>query len=339
MKKILIFLLLFIFIINSCKKEEEKIIKVGIVTWGGYIAGIFANGGAIETKENSIYNKLGIKVKFFVIDDFEKCRSAFRSDTINVMWGTVDSFALEYPGFKNENPVAILQNDWSRGGDAIAVTKSINKTIDLKNKKIAVAEGTPSHFFVLHVLKKAGLTDKDVNWVFTKSAVDAANIFKSGSVDACVSWAPDVYVAAKAVKGAKILVSTKEEKYLIADILIAKKSFIEKNRELVKNFIKGWMKGVIAVNNDKNTAIKYLTSQGSNIFTGVDNELAEIMLNVIYLPTLEDNKEFFSLKSENPNYFQLFKNAEDLWLSVNKLKERIEVNKTVMPELLDITLD
>ena len=45
-------------------------------------------------------------------------------------------------------------------------------------------------------LTQGGLTNKDVQWVFTNSAVDAANTFKAGHVDACVSWSPDVYIAA-----------------------------------------------------------------------------------------------------------------------------------------------
>ena len=56
------------------------------------------------------------------------------------MWGTVDAFALEYDSLKESEPVAFMQYDWSRGGDAIAVSEEINSVTDLKGKRIAVAE-------------------------------------------------------------------------------------------------------------------------------------------------------------------------------------------------------
>ena len=83
-----------------------------------------------------------------------------------------------------------MQYDWSRGGDAIAVDASIKSVADLKGKKLACAEATPSHYFALYVLTQGGLTNRDVNWVFTASAVDAANVFKAGKVDGGGGWSP-----------------------------------------------------------------------------------------------------------------------------------------------------
>ena len=124
-----------------------------------------------------------------------------------------------------------MQYDWSRGGDAIAVDASIKTVADLKGKRLACAEATPSHFFALYVLTQGGLTNRDVNWVFTSSAVDAANVFKAGKVDAAVSWSPDVYVAAREREGGHILASTKEATNLIADIFVARGDFLEQHPE------------------------------------------------------------------------------------------------------------
>jgi len=74
---------------------------------------------------------------------------------------------------------------------------AIKSVRDLKGKKLACAEATPSHYFALYVLTQGGLTNRDVEWVFTTSAVEAANVFKAGRVDAAVSWSPDVYIAAR----------------------------------------------------------------------------------------------------------------------------------------------
>ncbi|PYQ15319.1 MAG: hypothetical protein DMF80_09625 [Acidobacteria bacterium] len=205
-------------------------IKVAIVLWGGYAGGIMANGGLAPNKDSVFYKDFGVQVELLQIDDFTKSRDAFRAGGdrggVDIMWSTVDAYALEYGGLTRLGPRAIIQYDWSRGGDAIAVDASIKSVKDLKGKKLACAEATPSHYFALYVLTQGGLTNRDVDWKFTDSAVDAANVFKAGQVDAAVSWSPDVYVAARERAGGHILASTKEATNLIADIFVARGDFL-----------------------------------------------------------------------------------------------------------------
>ena len=120
---------------------------------------------------------------------------------------------------------------------------SIKNVADLRGKKLACAEATPSHYFALYVLTQGGLTNRDVSWVFTTSAVEAANVFKAGKVDAAVSWSPDVYVAARERQGGHILASTKEASNLIADIFVARGDFIEEHPEDVRRFVGGLAEG------------------------------------------------------------------------------------------------
>ena len=222
-------------------------IRVAIVTWGGYAGGIVANGGFAPTKESTFFKDFGVQVELLVIDDFEKSRDAFRAGGdkggVDIMWSTVDAFALEYGGLADAQAQAILQYDWSRGGDAIAVDASIKSVADLKGKKLACAEATPSHYFALYVLTQGGLTNRDVQWVFTTSAVEAANVFKAGQVEAAVSWSPDVYIAARERPGAHILASTKEASNLIADIFVARGDFADRYPEDVRRFTGGWLQG------------------------------------------------------------------------------------------------
>ena len=123
-------------------------IKVAIVLWGGYAGGIMANGGMTPNRDSVFTKDYGIEVEMLQIDDFEKSRDAFRAGGdrggVDIMWSTVDAYALEYGGLSKLNPRAILQYDWSRGGDAIAVDRSIRTVADLKGKRLATAEATPS---------------------------------------------------------------------------------------------------------------------------------------------------------------------------------------------------
>jgi NitT/TauT family transport system substrate-binding protein len=310
-------------------------IKVAIVTWGGYAGGIFANGGNAPNKESLFYKDQGIEVELLVIDDFEKSRDAFRAGGdkggVDIMWSTVDAFALEYSGLKKLNPKAILQYDWSRGGDAIAVDGSIKSVADLRGKKLACAEATPSHYFALYALTQGGLTNRDVQWVFTTSAVDAANVFKAGKVDAAVSWSPDVYIAARERPGAHILASTKEASNLIADIFVARGDFIEQHPEDIRRFVAGWLKGVDLANaNPEKTALLLTKS-----FSGIGLEDAKGMLQDVKLPNYAENRAFFAAQGMVANYNSIYKTAQGIWRRIGKVSEVFEPYQTVDTRFLE----
>jgi NitT/TauT family transport system substrate-binding protein len=297
-------------------------IKVAIVLWGGYAGGIMANGGFKPNKESVFFKDHGIEVELVQIDDFQASRDAFRAGGdkggVDIMWSTVDAYALEYQSLAELNPQCILQYDWSRGGDAIAVGPGIKQASDLKGKKISVAEATPSRFFLLYVLSQAGLSQNDVKIVGTASAIEAAQVFKAGKVDACVSWSPDVYMAAEARKGegAKILASTREATNLIADIFVARGDFVEQYPAETQAFIAGWLKGVDMVGEDPDTACQLM----ANNFDGIKLADAEGMLADVKLPTAAENRQFFELDGDTLiGYDDLFSAASNIWKKVGLL--------------------
>src|SRR6266513_5489828 len=282
----------------------KRPIKVAIVLWGGYAGGIMANNGMLPNPDSTFSREFVEQVEMLQIDDFDKSRDAFRAGGdkggVDIMWSTVDAYALEYGGLSKLSPKAIMQYDWSRGGDAIAVDASIKTVADLKGKRLACAEATPSHFFALYVLTQGGLTNRDVNWVFTSSAVDAANVFKAGKVDAAVSWSPDVYVAARERDGGHILASTKEATNLIADIFVARGDFLEQHPEDARRFVAGWLRGVEMVRKNPEKAAVLLQKSLTGVNTLDD---AKGMLDDVKLPDYSENRGFFSPSGAIVNYF------------------------------------
>ena len=306
-------------------------IKVAIVTWGGYAGGIWANRGFKASKESLFWTKYGVEVDLRVIDDYPASRDSFKvggdkEGGVDIMWGTVDAYALEYDAIKDLNPVAFMQYDWSRGGDAIAVTKEIRSVSDLKGKQIAVAKETPSHYFALYLLSQANMKTSDVNFVFTNSAVEAAQIFKQGKVDAAVSWSPDVYQAAEARAGGHILASTKEASSLIADIFIARGDFAKEHPELLGKFMLGWFEGVDAVNKDPKIVYQYMADG----FEGVGLEDAEAMIQDVKLPSYAENLRFFEAtgNDELRGYADIFSEASKLWRALGTISGRTDAKQT-----------
>jgi len=311
-------------------------IRVAIVLWGGYAGGIMANNGMAPNKDSTFFKDFGIQVELLQIDDFVKSRDAFRAGGdkggVDLMWSTVDAFALEYGGLAKLNPKAVMQYDWSRGGDAIAVDASIKSVADLKGKKLACAQETPSHYFALFVLTQGGLTSRDVEWVFTDSAVDAANVFKAGKVDAAVSWSPDVYVAARERQGGHILASTREASNLIADIFVARGDFLDRYPEDARRFVAGWLKGVDQVQKNPTKAATLLQKS----LTGVNTlEDAKGMLEDVKLPDYAENRAFFDAKGALVNYFTIYQTAQGIWRKIGKVKDVYQPHQTVDTRFLE----
>ena len=291
-------------------RTSDDVIKIGVVTWGGYAGGQYFNRGFDANKNSQFYKDYGFEVEFKVLDDFDASRNAFKADEVNLLWATIDAFPTEVEGLGDYEPQVVFQADWSRGGDAIVVRRGLNNVRDLRGKKIAVAPMTPSHTFLIWLLDAGGMTARDVQIVEVPSAVDAADSFKSGQVDAAVVWSPDDADCVKKVPGARVLENTKNASNIIADVFLAKKSYIEENKERLRQLYEGWMKGAAEIN--RSTNAKKQAAQILADGLGQPYEFCLQAIDNVRLVSHGDNLDFYGM---NPNYNGV--TGEDLY---NKMK-------------------
>ncbi len=279
----------------SSSRKNDDVIRIGTVTWGGYAGGQYFNEGFQANTQSRFYKDYGIKVEFVNNDDVNASLNAWKKGDIDLHWYTIDAFPTIAGGLKDYDPVALWQADWSRGGDAIVVRPGITSVSGLKNKKIAVAEMTPSHSFLLYLLDAGGMKASDIEIVTQASAIDAAAAFKSGNVDAAVVWSPDDEACIRAVNGARILESSRSASHIIADFFFAKREFVNANRDKLQKLYEGWMKGAAEINanaSNKTKAAKIL-SQG----LGIPEADAMAAINNVRLVTHGDNQNFFGLNT------------------------------------------
>jgi NitT/TauT family transport system substrate-binding protein len=307
---------------KSSGGKLNRPIRVGIVLYGGFAGGLLANQGKPANAGSVFAKKHGVQVELVQIDDMVELGNAFRvggdADGIDLMATTTDMFAMQYGGMLDLKPVTIIQTDWSRGADAIAVAKGISNVSQLKGKKVAVAEGTPSHFLLLYVLSQAGLSQQDIKPVFTTSSIDAALAFKAAKVDACVSWSPDVYIAAAGRPGASILASTREATSLLGGTIVARGDFAAAYPQALDAFVAGWLEGVQMVEADPEAAAQVLVQS----FDGIKMEDANGMLADVKLANAEDNRRFFELDGDSvAGYDDLYTTASKIWKKIGLLDE------------------
>ena len=292
-------------------------LRVGINTWAGHAPGIVANLGLAPGKAGSIYTKAGLQVELTVIDDPVAKFAAFQAGQIDVMWDTVDSWAREASILAERGNVrgrAILMEDWSRGGDGVVALASIKSVEDLKGKKIATTEFTPSHWLLLYLLNQSGLSPDDKkaiekSLIITQDAPAAAAMFKSKKVDAAVTWEPDLSGAVEA-RGdeAHILVSTMAATNVIADVLVARQDVIDQAPGTMAAFVAGWFEAIDYMKKDP---------QGSNAVVGdalkLDGETVSGMLSGLKLTPFADTAQFFGLTSGKAHFETLFDTAFRIW--------------------------
>lgn len=234
--------------------------RVPIITWGGDIATIFANGNRARTTPSSIFGKLGLDLELVREDVFAKQLEAYLSGRSPYLRGTVGMINMAAEAAARDprtKPVVVYQMTWSAGGDALVVGPGIKSVKDLKGKAVAVQAYGPHVDYLTKVLADGGLSPRDVTikWVadLTGSDNSPAAAMRAKAVDAAMVIIPDALAltsngavgtgAEDSVKGARILLSTKTANRIIADVYAVRSDYLAANRPAVERFVDGLIKG------------------------------------------------------------------------------------------------
>jgi NitT/TauT family transport system substrate-binding protein len=299
--------------------SSSDAIKVGVVTWGGYIGGQYFNEGFQANTNSRFFKDYGFKVEFKLLDDPTASRNAWKNDEVDLLWATIDALPTEMSALAQYNPKVVFQADWSRGGDAIVARRGISSVGDLRGKTISVAEMSPSHSFLIWMLSAGGMTVNDVKLVKVPSPIEAAEAFKANQVDAAVVWSPFDEECIQKVPGSRILESTRNASNIIADVFIAKGAWLDKNRTKMQQLYEGWMKGAAEINASESNKARAaaILAKGLEGFSEAD---ALGAINNVRLCTHGDNVNFYGL---NPQYKGV--KAEDLYVRMTAEYKNIGV--------------
>lgn len=283
---------------------KEKIVQFPINVWIGWLPIVAANHGFAPNTESVFYKKYGFKVNLKLIDDPVTARDAFASGESHILWGTLDMMVLFAPDLMKDSrtaPRIYQQIDWSNGGDGIVVRSRIATVKDLKGKTIVYAPNSPSQYFINNLLLNAGIQPSEVKHKHTATAFEAAAAFVSDpSIDACVSWAPDIYTIPEKVKGTRILTTTTEANKLIADVWAARADFAKDHPEIIKGLVAGIFEGMRMMEDaTKKTAAFQEMAEGY----GMTLDQIKAMEFDAHTTNFAENKEFF-LNSNSPTNFE-----------------------------------
>lgn len=294
---------------NYSWDEEEKIVEFPINVWIGWLPIVAANHGFQPNEDSIFFKEHGFKVNLKLIDDPVVARDAFASGESHILWGTLDMMVLFAPELMKDSrtaPRIVQQVDWSNGGDGIVVRGDISSARDLKGKTVVYAQNSPSQYFLNNLLLNAGIQPSEVNHKYTSSAFEAAAAFVSDkSIDACVSWAPDIYNIPDRVPGTEILTTTAEANKLIADVWAVRADFAKDHPDIVRGLVDGIFQGMKQLNEDtfKAQAFQWM-AEGYGF--AVDE--VQAMEADAHSTNFAENKNFFLNQNNPANFERTWKN-------------------------------
>lgn len=324
--------------------ENIPLIKIPLVTWGGYGALFAANNGIKPNKDSLFYKNGKFVVELIREEDSNVQMQNFASGNYPIIWSTMDMAPLIYDVLKNDKrviPQIFGIFDWSFGGDGIIVRNNIKTPKDLKGKRIVTAGNTPSNFFLLWLLAQSGLSPSEVIIQYVDDAIAAKDAFmEDNKIDGCVTWSPFIYEitdpsSKSYVDGSRLLITSKDANQLIADCYLTRLDFLKEHPDIILNFSKSMMEGVDILKNNSQKVCVDIASLFQ--LPGGANE-ASFMLQDVHIANFPENQMFFNIENSISGYkifllsMEYYKNVGSLSPDVSYEPE-IVINTSIIEQI------
>ena len=283
-------------------------VAIGISGWTGFAPLTLA-------KEAGLFKKHGLDVHIKKIPQKDR-HLAIASGDIQCAATTVETWIVW-----NANGVAttqIFQLDKSYGADGMVVKPSIAKIADLKGKTVAAsAPGTAPYFTLAWMLKKNGLSVKDVKVVnLEPQAAANAMIAGTADLDAGMTYEPYLSAVREKPQAGKIIATTLDYP-MVMDTFGCTPKFLTDNPKAAKALADGYFDAVDMIKKDPKKSFQIMgtdVKQSAEQFEGSQKYLR--------WQDRAANQKFFA-----GEHAAFSKEAADLLLEVGIIKQIPDLSK------------
>jgi NitT/TauT family transport system substrate-binding protein len=243
-------------------QAQDTKIALGISGWTGFAPLTLA-------KEAGIFKKNGLDVDLKKIPQKDR-HLALASGDVQCAATTVETWVVW-----NANGVAttqIFQLDKSYGADGMVVKPGIAKITDLKGKTVAAsAPGTSPYFALAWMLKKNGLSAKDVH-VVNLEPQPAANAIIAGAagVDAAMTYEPYLSAVRAKPEAGKIIATTLDYP-MVMDTVGCTPKFLADNPKAAKALADSYFEALEMIRKDPKKSFEIMgadVKQSGEAFEG-----------------------------------------------------------------------
>jgi NitT/TauT family transport system substrate-binding protein len=287
---------------------QETKLAVGISGWTGFAPLTLAS-------QAGIFKKNGLDVSIKKIPQKDR-HLAIASGDVQCAATTVETWVVW-----NANGVAttqIFQLDKSYGADGMIVKPSIAKISDLKGKTVAAsAPGTAPYFGLAWMLKKNGLSIKDVKVVNLEPQA-AANAFLAGNADLDAGMTYEPYLSGvRAKPEAGKIIATTLDYPMVMDTFGCTPKFLAENPKAAKALADSYFEALEMIKKDPKKSFEIMGADVKQ--TGEAFEKSQAYLR---WQDRAANQKFFA-----GEHAQFSKEAADLLLEVGIIKAIPDLSK------------
>lgn len=295
-------------LIACAASAQETKVGIGFSGWTGFAPLTLA-------KEAGIFKKNGLDVSLKKIPQKDR-HLAIASGDVQCAATTVETWVVW-----NANGVAttqIFQLDKSYGADGMVVKGDIQKISDLKGKTIAAsAPGTAPYFTLAWMLKKNGLSVKDVKVVnLEPQAAANAMIAGTAGIDAAMTYEPYLGAVRAKPEAGKIIATTLDYP-MIMDTFGCTPKFLADNPKAAKALADSYFEALEMIAKEPAKSFEIM---GADVKQPADK--FEASQKFLRWQDRAANQKFFA-----GEHAQFSKEAADLLLDVGIIKQIPDLSK------------
>jgi NitT/TauT family transport system substrate-binding protein len=289
-------------------RAQDTKVAIAISGWTGFAPLTLA-------KEAGLFKKYGLDVTIKKVPQKDR-HLVIASGDVQCAATTVETWVVW-----NANGVPttqIFQLDKSYGADGMVVKPGITKITDLKGKTVAAsAPGTAPYFTLAWMLKKNGMSIKDVKVVNLEPQA-AANAMIAGTdgVDAAMTYEPYLGAVRAKPEAGKIIATTLDYP-MIMDTFGCTPKFLAENPKAAKALVDGYFDAVAMTRAEPKKSFEIM---GADVKQS--GEAFEKSQAYLRWQDREANQKFFA-----GEHAQFSKEAADLLLEVGIIKAIPDLSK------------
>jgi NitT/TauT family transport system substrate-binding protein len=307
-------------VVSGGRKKGE--VMVALSEWPGHMALVIGNGG-LTTQPGSAAAAAGLDLRIVFIEDAPSKNKALREGAVDAIWSTVDELPISFGGFRTArvDARAFLQIDWSRGGDACVASKDVVTVEDVLGRKSAMLMFSPDHTVFEFMINNSRLTPPQIARVRKDTLFSMEDftygrkLFAEGKVDIACLWEPDVTLALQSRPGAHRLFSTADATQLVADVLLARREFLDGTPELARKLTEVYLAGAQKGQADRAAAARFISDKVPRFHNELGYEKTLAALDWIRWTDLADNVSLFGLDGNAPGFDRVYNQADSIWIN------------------------
>jgi outer membrane protein OmpA-like peptidoglycan-associated protein/ABC-type nitrate/sulfonate/bicarbonate transport system substrate-binding protein len=302
-------------------------IIVALSEWPGHMALVVGNGG-LTTQPGSAAAGAGLDLSIVFIEDAAKKNQALAEGKVDFVWQTVDEMPINMAIYRDAkvDVRALVQIDWSRGGDACIASHEVKRVEDILGRRSAMMMFSPDHTVFEFMITNSRFTPAEIAQVRKDTMFSpddftyGRRLFVEGKVDVACLWEPDVTLALAGRPGSHRLFSTADATELVADVLLGRKSDLDSNPEMARQVAKVWFAGVRQANADRLSAGRFIASVVPRFRDELGPEKTTAALDWVRFTDLSDNVRFFGLDGSSPAFDRVYNQADSIWITYPQAK-------------------